>query len=264
MNPPQAVFQERPRLGRMGRKLVRRITKTAMVMLVASGVVARALAAQTLSDRAAWNAMMLSPVGALAPLVRDPLDDDTRQPNMWVRYGRWRYNSDDAIHNNVGVSVFHAIPSPLPSTELSLTAAYVSLSCSACPPWISGGVGVSSTLWQNGEIDELFSTLGVRTEVGGAHYRGTSQTEAASVATAVVAGVGVPLILDWHLSATVSPGIGSGKVALADGIHRGSRGTLGAAMALIHKSGLAINVGVQKIMIAGGPAEMGAALGWSR
>ena len=247
----------------MGLKRVRRITKT-LATLVASGVVVHAVPAQSLSDRAAWNAMMLSPVGALAPLVRDPLDGDARQPNLWIRYGRWRYNADDAIHNNIGVSAFHSVPFLLPSTELSLTAAYVSLSCSECPPWISGGVGLSSTLWQQGEIDEPFASLGVRTEVGGAHYRGTSQTEAASLATGVVANVGLPLGDDWHLSATVSPGIGSGKVALADGVHSGTRRTLGAAMALIHKSGIAFNVGIQKVMIAGGPTEIGAALGWNR
>lgn len=248
----------------MGLKCGRRITKTLTVTLMASAFVTSVVQAQTLSDRAAWNAMMLSPIGALAPVSRDPLDDDEHQPGVWVRYGRWRYNADDAIHNNVGVSVFHPIPFPLESTELSVTVAYVSLSCSMCPPWISGGVGLSSTVWQAGEIDEQFATLGVRTEVGGAHYRGTSQTEAASLSTAIVGGVGVPLSDSWHISATVSPGIGSGRVALADGVHSGSRPTLGGAVALIHKSGLALNIGMQKVLIAGGPAEIGAALGWSR
>lgn len=248
----------------MGLEWVGRITRTLTVTLMASALVTSVAQAQSLSDRAAWNAMMLSPVGALAPVVRDPLDDDAHQPGVWVRYGRWRYNADDAIHNNVGLSVFHAIPFPLESTELSLTVAYVSLSCSVCAPWISGGVGVSSTLWQAGEIDDQFATLGVRTEVGGAHYRGTSQTEAASLATSIVGGVGIPLSDGWHISATVSPGIGSGRVALADGVHSGSRPTLGGAVALIHKSGLALNIGMERVLIAGGPTEVGAALGWTR
>lgn len=248
----------------MGLQRVRRITKVLLGALMASGVVACALVAQTDSDRAAWNAMMLSPVGALAPLARDPIDDETRQADVWVRYGRWRYDVDDAIHNTVGVTVSRPIPFPLESTELSLTGAYVSLSCSMCPSWISGGASLSSTLWQQGEIDEPFASLGVRADVGGAHYRGSSQTDAGSFATAVVAGLGVPLILNWHLSATMSPGIGTGRIALADGIHSGTRRTLGAALALIHASGLALNVGWQKVLIAGGPTEVGAALGWNR
>ena len=248
----------------MGLQRVGRITKMIAGALLASGVVACVVAAQSDSDRAAWNAMMLSPVGALAPLARDPLDDDTRQADVWIRYGRWRYDVDDAIHNTVGVTVSRPIPFPLASTELSLTGAYVSLSCSMCPSWISGGASLSSTLVQQGEIDDHFTSLGVRADVGGAHYRGSSQTDAGSFTTAVVAGLGVPLILNWHLSATMSPGIGTGRIALADGIHSGTRRTLGAALALIHASGLALNVGMQKIMIAGGPTEVGAALGWNR
>ena len=248
----------------MGLQRVGQITKMIAGALLASGVVACVLAAQSDSDRAAWNAMMLSPVGALAPLARDPLDDDTRQADVWIRYGRWRYDVDDAIHNTVGVTVSRPIPFPLASTELSLTGAYVSLSCSMCPSWISGGASLSSTLVQQGEIDDHFTSLGIRAEVGGAHYRGSSQTDAGSFTTAVVAGLGVPLILNWHLSATMSPGIGTGRIALADGIHSGTRRTLGAALALIHASGLALNVGMQKIMIAGGPTEVGAALGWNR
>jgi len=232
--------------------------------MLVSGVVACGLAAQSDSDRAAWNAMMLSPMGALAPVARDPIDDDARQANVWIRYGRWRYDVDDAIHNNVGVTVFRPIPFPLGSGELSLTGAYVSLSCSMCPSWISGGASLSSTLWQQGEIDEPWSSLGVRADIGGAHYRGSSQTDAGSFAAAAVAGLGVPLILNWHLSATMSPGIGAGRIALADGIHSGTRRTLGAALALIHASGLALNVGIQKIMIAGGPTQVGAGLGWNR
>jgi len=248
----------------MGLQPVGRITKMSLGALLASGVVACAVAAQSDSDRAAFNAIMLSPMGALAPLARDPIDYDARQTNVWIRYGRWRYDVDDAIHNNVGLTVSRPIPFPLPSSELSLTGAYVSLSCSLCPSWISAGASLSSMLWQQGEIDERWSSLGVRADIGGAHYRGSSQTDAASFATAVVAGVGVPLILNWHLSATMSPGIGQGRIALADGVHSGARRTLGAALALIHASGLALNVGIQKIMIAGGPTEVGAGLGWNR
>ncbi len=248
----------------MGLELVRRITKMIAGALLASGVVACALAAQSDSDRAPWDAMMLSPLGALAPLARDPIDDDARQPNVWIRYGRWRYDVTDAIHNNIGVTVFKPIPFPLPSTEVSLTGAYVSLSCSLCPSWVSAGGSLSSLLWQQGEIDDVWSSLGVRADIGGAHYRGSSQMDAGSFATAVVAGFGVPLILNWHLSATMSPGIGVGRIALADGIHSGTRRILGAAVALVHESGLALNVGMQRVMIAGGPTEVGAGLGWNR
>src|SRR6476659_540420 len=103
----------------MGLQRVRRITNMLLGAMIESGCGAGALVAQSAADRAAWNAMMLSPLGALTPLARDPIDDETRQADVWLRYGRWRYDVDDAIHNTVGVTVFRAIPFPLESTELS-------------------------------------------------------------------------------------------------------------------------------------------------
>lgn len=246
----------------MGLDFINRIAKTCVAALLASAVIACSLMAQADSDRAAWNAMMVSPIGALVPLARDPLDDDARQPKVWIRYGRWRYDADDAIHNNIGVTVFQPIDLPLPASELALTAGYVSLSCSMCPPWVTGGASVSSTFWQDGEIGERLSSIGIRADVGGAHYRGSSQTSAVSFASTMVVNFGAPMTETWHFSTTLAPGVGMGRIALADGVHHGIRRTLGGALSLIHRSGLALNVGLQKIMIAHGPTEIGAALGW--
>jgi hypothetical protein len=206
--------------------------------------------------------MILSPIGALAPLVRDPVDDEARQSNVWLRYSRWKYDVNDATHNNTGVTVFRALP--FASSELSITGAYLSLSCALCPSWISGGASLQSTLWQHGTIEEGSSSVGLRADVGGAHYRGSSETTAASATGAVVVGVGLPLTGHSHLSASVSPGIGVGRIALADGIHSGARRTLGAAIAWIHSSGLAINLGMQRIAMARGPNQVGAGIGWNR
>ncbi len=231
-------------------------------VFLASGVIPGAVAAQSASDRASWDALILSPIGALAPLSRDPVDDDARQSNVWLRYGRWRYNVADAIHYNTGVTVFRQLP--FASSELSLTGAYLSLSCATCPSWISGGVGLQSTILQSGDINELSGSVGLRTDVGGARYRGSSQTTAASAAGSVVIGGDLPFVGESHLSATVSPGIAVGRIALVDGIHSGARRTLGAALAWINSSGLAVNLGMQRIVIAGGPTELGAGIGWNR
>jgi len=231
-------------------------------VFLASGMIPGAVAAQSANDRAAWDALILSPIGALAPLARDPIDDDARQSNVWLRYGRWRYDVDDAIHNNVGLTVFRQLP--FASSELSVTGAYLSLSCATCPSWVSGGAGLQSTVWQTGAVDERSGSVGLRADVGGSRYRGTSQTTAASAAASVVLGVGLPLIGRSHVSATVSPGIGFGQIALVDGIHSGVRPTLGAALAWIHSSGFTVDLGMQRIVIAGGPTQLGAGIGWSR
>jgi hypothetical protein len=231
-------------------------------VILASGMIPGAVAAQSASDRGAWDALILSPIGALAPLARDPVDDDARQSNVWLRYGRWRYDVDDAIHNNIGLTVFRQLP--FANSELSVTGAYLSLSCATCPSWISGGAGLQSTVWQTGAVDEPSGSVGLRADVGGSHYRGTSQTTAASAVAAVVFGAGLPITGRSHVSATISPGIGIGRIALVDGIYGGVRPTLGVALAWIRSSGLTVNLGMQRIVIAGGPTQLGAGIGWNR
>jgi hypothetical protein len=249
----------------MGRQAVRRIAAMWAGALLASGIVPCSLAAQSPSDRAAWDAMILSPVGALAPLARNVGDDDSRQGNVWLRYGRWRRDVHDAIHNNIGITVFQQVP--FASSELSVTGAYLSLSCHACPTWISGGASLQSTLWQQGDLDDSSASIGsvgLRVDVGGAHYRGEYQTTAASTTSALVLGVGQSFIGQSHISASISPGIGVGRIALIDGIHTGVRRTLGAALAWTHSSGVAVNLGMQRIEIAGGPTQVGLGVGWRR
>jgi hypothetical protein len=226
------------------------------------GIIPCALAAQSAGDRAAWNAMILSPLGALAPLARAPVDDDVPQSRVWFRYGQWKYDVDDVIHSNFGVTVFRRVP--LANSELSITGAYLTLSCAACPSWVSGGVSLQSTLWQGGAEDEPFASVGFRTDVGGAHYRGESQTTSASATSELVVGVGHSFIRESHIAATLSPGFGMGRIALVDGIHNGYRPTLGAALAWTFMSGLGLNIGMQRIIIARGPVQWGAGLGWGR
>ena len=230
-------------------------------VFLASGVIPCAVAAQSASDRGAWDALILSPIGSLAPVARDPVDDDAPQSELWLRYGRWRSSARDASHNSTAVTVFRRVP--FANSELSITGAYLSLSCAMCPLWVSGGASLQSTIWQRGDSKERSGSVALRAEVGGAHYRGGSQTTAASAATIVVVGAGLP-IGQSRLSAAVSPGIGVGRIALVDGIHTGTRRTLGAALAWTHSSGVAVNFGMQRIMIAGGPTQLGAGLAWSR
>ena len=246
----------------MGKQLVRRFAAMWAAAFLASGVIPCTLAAQSFGDRAAWDGLILSPLGALAPLARGPVGDDERETDVWLRYGRWRYDVDDAIHNNTGLTVFRRVP--FASSELSITGVYLSLSCATCPSWVSGGVSLESILWRQDVLEEPSVSVGLRTDVGGAHYRGDSQTTAASAAAAVAVGVGFPFIRESHLLAVVSPGIGVGRIALVDGIHTGTRPTLGAALAWTFSSGFAVNFGMQRIVIAGGPTQLGAGVGWSR
>jgi hypothetical protein len=247
----------------MGQQLVRRVATVWAGALLASGVIPCALVAQSSSDRAARDGLILSPVGALAPLAREPIDeDDDDQSDVWFRYGRWRYDVDDAIHTNIGITVFRRIP--FASSELSLTGAYLSLSCSTCASWVLGGASLQSTLWQRDFLEASSASLALRADVGGAHYLGDIHAAAASAASTLVMSVGLPFIRESHLSAAVSPGFGIGRMYFADRVHGGARPILGAALTWTLSSGVGVNLGMQRIVIAGGPTQVGLGVGWSR
>src|SRR5262249_36582648 len=95
------------------------------------------IAAQSPGDLAAFNALIVSPAGALPPTA----DDDARrlpdQAAAFVSYGRWRYDINDAIHHNVGLTLRHRLGST--TTSIAATGAYLSSSCD-CAGWWSGGV----------------------------------------------------------------------------------------------------------------------------
>src|SRR5437867_2250129 len=93
--------------------------RRALMTMVLLGLVSRALPAQSAADLAAWDGLMLSPFGALPPLARD--GQDTRNA-LAVRYGRWRFNGDDAPHNNFGATL--AMPLSAARSEITATGAY--------------------------------------------------------------------------------------------------------------------------------------------
>ena len=238
-------------------RLIRGSAAFAGVLLASAA--ADTASAQSAGELGAWNGMVLSPIGALAPIARVAEDRDARQSDVWLRYGRWRYNVDDAIHNNMGMTVFRRRSSG--STELGFTAAYLSLSCPTCASWLSGGVSLRSTFRRVETVDS-WRTLGVRFDIGGARYLGEGHTTAASGAVAAVVNGGIPFIRHSHLSVELSEGFGIARVAYVDGIDGGMIPTLGAALAWTFNSGLAVNFGMERIVLADAPPQIGMGLSW--
>ena len=186
-------------------------------LVISFGVGPRETAAQSVNQIGAWDGLVLSPVGALPP-VADDLGDMTSGVNeLLLRYGRWRYDSDDAVHDNLGVTWSHGLG--IARAQLSLTGAYELVECPTCSGWVSGGLDVQSTLWDHGfartDRRPIRMGLGVRVSLGGAKYLGPEGSTAGSAA------------VSWTVASRVG-----------------------------------VNVGVQRIVIAGGPTQVGAALSW--
>ena len=240
--------------------LIGRVAVLAGAVLLATATISNSVSAQSQSDVGAWDGLMLSPIGALAPIAHDGGEGNARQSDVWLRHGRWRYNVDDAIHSDFGVTLFGRPRSA--STELSVTAAYLSLSCPTCASWLSGGVSLQSTFRRVGAATGAWRSLAVRADIGGARYLGEGHTTAASAAAAFVFSGGVPFVRHSHLSVALTEGFGIARTAYVDGIDGGMRPMLGAALAWTFNSGFSINAGMERIILADAPPQIGMGLSW--
>ncbi|GAC1515891.1 MAG: hypothetical protein NVS1B4_08270 [Gemmatimonadaceae bacterium] len=231
---------------------------------LAAGLRPHVLPAQTVNDVAAWDALMLSPIGALPPMARNTADGDARPNELSIRYGRWRYDLDDAVHNNTGITFAHRFG--LLNTELAFTGAFLSLSCGACLAWVSGGVDLHSTVW-HGSLEGTAGrtpsvSLGLRTGLGGARYIGEGHAIAGSATAGVSVTGGVPFFWRSRMTAMLMPGFGFGRTASADESLHGTRPYLGAALAWTFPSGLGVDLGTQHVSMSGAPAQVGMGLAW--
>ncbi len=215
------------------------------------------------SDLAAWAGLVLSPAGALPPLASGAADSLSRRDAVTVRYGYWRYDIDDAVHNNIGLTFSHRVGSG--RTDLALTGAYLTLQCDGCSPWLLGGMELESTLWHSvfsgASTPALGASIGMRAAIGGARNAGMEHATAGGVSVAAALGLDGALGHSrW--SVVLLPGLGIGRLASADLTGQGARVMYGAAAGLLLPSGIAADVGMQRVYIAGGPTQYGVTLTW--
>lgn len=217
--------------------------------------------AQSLKDLAAFSALIVSPVGALPPIgVHTSVSDQT---TVSIRYGSWRYDIDDGSHNNFGITASQRIGHT--RTTVSLTAALLTLNC-GCSKWASGGVGVKHVLWGRGGSGESARSVHAALDlaVGGARYTGAGHARALSAASTLAVGVGLPLFRGMRLTGSFMPGIGFGRFESIDESASGFRPLLGAAASVTFRRGVSLSLGLQRVVLSGGPTQFGLGLSWHR
>jgi hypothetical protein len=220
--------------------------------------------AQSSGDLAAWDALIVSPVGALPPRAHEVLFADSARSELSMRYGRWRYDQDDAIHNDFGVTFARQLG--VAQTGVSVTVAYLSLSCGTCSAWLSAGLEAQTRLFRKvivgDSLHEVATSLGVRASAGGARFMGDGHAMATSIAGAASIGLAFPFAGSSRVSLSVLPGVGIGRFSSVDQDAYGTRPTLGASMAWALPSGPVVDLGMQTIFIDGGPTQFGFGLSW--
>ncbi len=237
----------------------------AVVGYVACALGARRAAAQSAGQIGAWDGLMLSPVGALTPVAHDPGEVSAGAREISLRYGRWHYDADDAVHDNFGVTwTYHF---GFARSQLSLTAAYGLTECPTCSGWVMGGVELQSGLWSHSVATTWGrpATLGVevRGAAGGARYRGTDAASAFSFAAAVPLELSLPVFSSSRVTASIVPGAGYGRIVGVDVVQGGVLPLIGASVGLTITSRFSVNLGVQRILLAGTPTQLGTALSWN-
>jgi hypothetical protein len=221
-------------------------------------------AGQSAGQLGAWDGLMLSPAGALAPVARDPTDWASGVNEFSVRYGRWRYDADDAVHDNFGLTWTHSLG--FARAQVAITGAYELVECPTCFGWQLAGIDLQSTLWTHdfprASGRPVSAGVRLRVSLGGARYLGSEATTTTSAAVAVPIDIALPFAKTSSLCASIVPGFGFGRIAGPDEVESGLLPMIGGAVAWTITSRFGVDLGVQRIFISGGPTEIGAAFSW--
>ena len=221
----------------------------------------RQAAAQSANQLGAWDALMLSPIGALSPVAGDPREIANGADVLLLRYGRWRYDSEDAVHDNIGLSWSRSLG--FARTQLTLTGAYGLVECPSCSSLLIGGIDLQSTLLVRGfagwNARPIGAGVGLRLSLGGGSVLSSASTTATSAAIALPIELALPFRRHSLLCASVVPGFGFGRTASADLTESGFLPTLGAAISWTITPSVGVNLGVRRIFIDGGPTQIGGA-----
>jgi hypothetical protein len=220
---------------------------------------------QSASQLGAWDGLTLSPIGALAPVAGPLAPAAAGSYALTLRYGRWRYDSEDVVHDNFGLTVTRAFG--FARSQLSVTLAYGIVECPTCSGWQLAGLEWRSALWNHSFTptrDNAASLdAGLHLSLGGARYSGAESSNARSLAIDLPLELALPIGASGKLRASFLPGIGYGRITSTDISQGGILPTLGSAIAWTATRHLTFGIGLQRIVIAGGPTQIGASLGWS-
>ena len=223
-----------------------------------------AVAAQTTNQLAAWYGLMLSPIGAVAPMTHDPALAGVPGSTLSARYGRWRYDADDAVHDNMGLTWTRRFA--FLQTELAVTGGYQLDECGACSGWQVAGVSLRSTVVRLVSSAEPMQRwrfgIGAVVDAGGAKYHGTGGATTFSLAGALPLELSFPLPWTSSLRVAAIPGIGYGRISADSRANSGILGTFGGAIGWAITSRAVLDIGLQRVIMPRSVPQVGAAFSW--
>lgn len=220
--------------------------------LLVAGLVAipaRDAAAQpSIEDAAAYAALILTPVGANAPIMVWPGARGVKSVSSFsARVSHFSQEGSDGTNN---LAATYSLPAGA-NAALGFTAGYIMPSCDGCDGVFNAGADVSSTLWSSasGTSLNMQGSFGYATEDG---------ITAMSVALGVPLAYTVTQASKSKVSFFVTPGFGWGRLS-ADGSESlsGTRPLVGAGAAWEAAAGWGIHAAFQKVIIENGGNNFG-------
>lgn len=200
----------------------------------------------------------------MTPLARLPGELAAGGSDISLRYGRWRYDPDDAVHDTFGLTWARGLA--FWRTRVEITAAYSLAECPTCDGSAIGGIDLESRLWEHGlpdgQSNPVRTGVSLRVSLGGAKNLGADHSVAGSTAITVPLDIAFPLGRKILLGMSVQPGFGYGHIG---GTEFGAGGVLplyGASVSLHAGSRAGVHVGMERVVIDGGPTLIGAAFSW--
>ena len=181
-----------------------------------------------------------------------------------LRYGRWRFDRDDAVHDNGGVTWTRHLGTA--NSTLSGTLGYSMIECRSCQGWLMAGLDLNTEFWTGdvGHVSGRPVTIGTGLRVSGgiARYLGAANARASTLALLVPVDASVPALRGSRVHGTFVTGIGIGSVA-SDRVAQGAAlPILGWSVGWSPVSQLGLNFGFQRVLLAGTPSQIGFAVSW--
>lgn len=249
---------------------------------IAATIVAGAVCgAQTSGDLAARTALVLTPVGALPPVMTSTIAAEVRTDvSVSFRYGHLPTNEAGPSSNNAGATVFFPVGR---RSTVSLTGGFFSPSCRGCDPGLMIGVAgdtrLGETPFGSGRYPSRL-TFGLNGELGYGSPRNTSFSDGSLVSGMV--GVPIGLVSGnrardaMRIVPFITPGFGFGGIRGSDRVIvvfpngrtevrndelSGTRFMLGGGLGVYNRaSTVSFTVGFQYVAIQDAEPQFGVAL----
>ena len=227
--------------------------------------VARPTRAQSEGDFAAFAALILTPIGALPPVVRAPMmQGGPLGSGLHVRYGHYEFDGSEPAIHNIGVGGdFEA-----GTGRTGVTVGFQT--CDGCDGTLMLGFDYTAPLLQRvigaTATPSNTSTLGVAVSpsLGVARTLGSdANTTLFSVSVGLPVSLAARLAEHAQLVPFITPGFGFGMASGNGQTDSGVRFVLGGGVGVANVGpGVGLTLGFQRVFIEGGPTQWGLGFTW--